>query len=106
MYVLVVHLLALSVNHYLGILKPLQYNAIMTSKRTTIVVVFLWIGPVVFFKTYFFVAADEGYWETGCTRDTFANDIKFRGMFSCLFFVPIVLMIVFYTHILVSSIRD
>lgn len=99
----VAHLLALSINHYLGILKPLKYNLMMTPRKTTIVVILLWIGPVILFKVCFFVIADDDYWETGCERETFMTDIKFRAFFSCLFFIPIIMMIFFYTHILVSK---
>ncbi|XP_019766012.2 adenosine receptor A2b-like [Dendroctonus ponderosae] len=43
----VVHLLALSLNHYIGILKPLHYNSIVTSRKVSAVIWVLWLVPFV-----------------------------------------------------------
>lgn len=96
----VMHLLALSINHYLGILKPLHYISIMTTKKTTVTVVLLWIIPIAFIKIYFFAASEEDFWTIGCLSLSFLAEITFRLVFSSLFFVPLVLMVFFYTHIL------
>ncbi|XP_031346455.1 beta-2 adrenergic receptor-like [Photinus pyralis] len=96
----VMHLLALSINHYLGILKPLHYISIMTTRKTTITVILLWIIPIAFIKTYFFTVSDDDFWEVGCVTLSFLSEIKFRIVFSSLFFVPLILMIFCYTHIL------
>ncbi|XP_018327240.1 trace amine-associated receptor 6-like isoform X1 [Agrilus planipennis] len=93
----VVHLLALSVNHYLGILKPLHYPSIMTSGKTSIVVMFLWIVPILFIATYFLVYK---YYEN-CHTITFMTSLNFRMFFASLFIIPLILMIFCYTHILI-----
>lgn len=96
----VMHLLALSINHYLGILKPLHYMSIMTTRKTTITVILLWIIPIAFIKTYFFSVSDDEFWTIGCASLSFLSEIKFRLVFSSLFFVPLILMVFCYTHIL------
>ncbi|XP_044733580.1 myrosinase 1-like [Chrysoperla carnea] len=49
----VLHLLALTGNHYLGILKPLQYSSLMTGRNTKIMLLFLWLVPNTFYFVYF-----------------------------------------------------
>ncbi|KAJ8969933.1 hypothetical protein NQ314_001514 [Rhamnusium bicolor] len=43
----VLHLLALSLNHYIGIMKPLHYNSIVTKRKVSIAIAFLWICPII-----------------------------------------------------------
>lgn len=59
--VTVVHLLALSINHYIGIIRPLHYAAIMTKRTVTICIAAMWIGPNVAILTSFSIIADQGF---------------------------------------------
>lgn len=96
----VVHLLTLSINHYMGILKPLRYISIMTTRKVTITVILLWIIPFLLHLIYFLMVPDQTYWFQ-CDGLTFMNEVQFRYTFTMLFFIPIVLMIFCYTHILI-----
>lgn len=96
----VVHLLTLSINHYLGILKPLRYISMMTTTKITVIVVLLWIVPFLLILTYFLTVPDQDYW-TDCENSAFMNEVTFRYRFTLLFFVPLILMIFCYTHILI-----
>ncbi|KAL1494969.1 hypothetical protein ABEB36_010468 [Hypothenemus hampei] len=104
--VTVVHLLALSLNHYIGILKPLHYNSIVTSKKVSTVIWMLWLVPfftVVGICTAFDV---EGTFWNNLRRNTnedaeFMSTFSFRITYSSLFFIPILIMVVCYTHILI-----
>lgn len=92
----VLHLLTLSINHWLGILKPMHYISIMTTRKTSIIIFFLWLLPMVFFNCYFYSHNSN---TIGCDID-FISKFNFRIIFSFLFFIPLTLMVVFYTHIL------
>ncbi|XP_065161166.1 trace amine-associated receptor 4-like [Atheta coriaria] len=94
----VFHLLALSINHWLGILKPLHYTTIVTSKKITIVTVMLWVVPIAFFMTYFLT--ERNFWQTCPITDNSFDKVKFRIVFISFFVVPLIMMIYFYSHIL------
>lgn len=96
----VVHLLTLSIHHYLGILKPLRYISMMTTKKITIIVLLLWIVPFLLILTYFLTVPDQDYW-LDCDNPSFMSEVTFRYSFTLLFFVPLILMIFCYTHILI-----
>lgn len=94
----VFHLLALSLNHYLGIVKPLHYISIMTTKRTVITITILWILPPFLLLSYF-LYSDTEVW-TKCEPTCFLKRFPFRLVFALLFFIPLVMMAFCYTHIL------
>lgn len=64
------HLVALGVNHYLGIVKPLHYLTIMTHRITTLIIIILWTLPLVFFFTYFSVIEKQGFQSSDCGTHT------------------------------------
>lgn len=47
------HLLALSCNHYMGILKPLHHHTLITTKKVFVLLILLWVVPSVFISIYF-----------------------------------------------------
>ena len=92
------HLLALALNHYIGILRPLHYTRLVTRGRVLIAVPVLWVAPVVFFLVYF--AAVDAF--TSCTSPpVFIAYHTFREVVAALFFVPLACMVVAYTHIFI-----
>ncbi|XP_066581685.1 adenosine receptor A3-like [Prorops nasuta] len=97
--VTVSHLMALAVNHYIGILKPLQYLSIMTHRSTTFLIILLWLFPLTFFVVYFSLIENEGFRSKECKINTFLYFKKFRIIFSCFFFGPLFIMACIYVHI-------
>lgn len=95
----VFHLMALAVNHYLGILKPLHYLSILTYRNTTILLVLLWVLPISFFALYFNLIENDGFQSEGCKNYEFLLHKQFRMLFSSLFFGPFAAMICIYVHI-------
>ena len=92
------HLLALAMNHYIGILRPLHYTRLVTRGRVLLAVPVLWVAPVVFFLVYF--AAVDAF--TSCTTPPmFIAYRTFRQVVAALFFVPLACMVVAYTHIFI-----
>lgn len=106
--VTVTHLLALSLNHYIGILKPLHYNSIVTRRKVTAVTIVLWIFPTVFVIFLFTSQAEESYWndifanETEMdNKTTFIDTFQFRMSYSAYFIVSLFMMALCYIHILI-----
>lgn len=108
----VTHLLALSLNHYIGILKPLHYNSIVTRRKVTAVTILLWVFPTIYVIFLFVYYADAKYWYDNFSyliidspvdnnRTTFIDTFRFRMSLSAYFLVSILLMAVCYVHILV-----
>ncbi|GAB1863998.1 Trace amine-associated receptor 4-like [Camponotus japonicus] len=95
----VFHLMALAVNHYLGILRPLHYLSILTYKNTTILLILLWVLPISFFAVYFNLVEGDGFQSKECKKSAFLSHKKFRMLFSSLFFGPFGLMVCIYIHI-------
>ncbi|KAG5887521.1 hypothetical protein JTB14_022133 [Gonioctena quinquepunctata] len=101
----VLHLLALSFNHYIGIMKPLHYNVIVTKRKVSAVIATLWVVPVVM---VIILSTAENNWKliesinhNTCTIEIFTT-FAVRLSYSTFFFCPIVLMVFCYTHILIA----
>ncbi|RLU18879.1 hypothetical protein DMN91_009237, partial [Ooceraea biroi] len=76
----VFHLMALAINHYLGILKPLHYLSIMTYRNTTVLLVLLWVLPISFFTLYFNLIKDDGFQSEECKKITAGSTIRGRSL--------------------------
>lgn len=100
----VFHLLSLCLNHYISILKPLHYNAICTERKVTCLIVFLWICPIHIVILLFTWDMGFQFWDylqfKSFDYDSKVNTRFFRVGYSSLFFVPMILMSLVYTHIL------
>ncbi|GIY16193.1 hypothetical protein CDAR_596361 [Caerostris darwini] len=101
MVVAVFHLLALAINHYIGILRPLHYAATVTRGTVAWAIACMWIVPVAFFLAYFSLVPDDGFRSSYCSNYDFLLHIPFRVTVSTLFFVPLILMSVMYIHMFV-----
>ncbi|XP_077553385.1 adenosine receptor A3-like [Haemaphysalis longicornis] len=96
----VFHLLALAVNHYIGILRPLHYAATVTRRTVWLSTAAMWLLPLFFFLLYFSSVPGQGFQTVNCRYD-FILWSTFRVTLSGLFFVPLVLMCFIYTHIFI-----
>lgn len=92
----VMHLLALSINHHLGIWKPLHFHSVKTSKKVAVSIAILWISSPIFFICYPLVTSSE-FW--GLYSNMFIK-FSFRITIAFLFFVPLLIMSALYFHIL------
>ncbi|XP_055340420.1 5-hydroxytryptamine receptor 1F-like [Paramacrobiotus metropolitanus] len=93
------HFMALAINHWMGITKPLHYASRMTRQNAAICIAVMWILPDVIFFIYFVSIPDEGFRSPYCQRDDFAHKFAFRFFVSALFFAPLILMSVVYFHV-------
>ncbi|XP_076352092.1 melanocyte-stimulating hormone receptor-like [Tachypleus tridentatus] len=96
----VYHLLALTVNHYVGIVRPLHYAATVTRRAVAATVTGIWVGSLSFFCLYFSLVRNQGFRSPYCSVNTFYQLSTFRTIVSTLFFLPLVIMTVIYSHIL------
>lgn len=99
--VAVLHLLALAINHYIGILRPLHYAAIVTKRTVFWVIGAIWLLPNIFFFAYFSLVPEDGFQSPYCSKYDFLIRIPFRAIFSMLFFLPLICMSVMYSHMFV-----
>ncbi|KAF8763763.1 Beta-4C adrenergic receptor like protein [Argiope bruennichi] len=102
MVVAVFHLLALAINHYIGILRPLHYAATVTRGTVAWAITCMWIFPVVFFLAYFSLVPEDGFRSPYCSTYDFLLRIPFRLTVSTLFFVPLILMSIMYIHMFIT----
>ncbi|CAM1292201.1 Uncharacterised protein g357 [Pycnogonum litorale] len=95
----VLHLLALAINHYVGILRPLHYASVVTRRKAFVVIAFIWILPFLYVFSYFSSISDQGFRSTDCMRYDFLTFRTFRIVFSLIFFLPLFVMAFIYCHI-------
>ncbi|CAG9862153.1 unnamed protein product [Phyllotreta striolata] len=96
----VLHLLALSFNHYVGIMKPLHYNVIVTKRKVAVTIAVLWLVPSTLVVALSAVEKHGRLFDEASSLNIFSKFASRLG-YSSLFFVPIVLMVTCYAHILV-----
>ncbi|XP_035217098.1 adrenocorticotropic hormone receptor-like [Stegodyphus dumicola] len=99
--VAVLHLLALAINHYVGILRPLHYASTVTRRTVMWAMAAMWILPVVVFLAYFSLVPNDGFRSFQCSSYDFLLRIPFRVTVSVLFFVPLILMSIMYVHMFI-----
>jgi len=97
--VTVSHLLALGINHWIGIIRPLQYAATMTRRTAWIVIILSWTCPIIMLFIYFSSMQGKGYLSSQCRNQDFLRHRAFRAFFASCFFAPLLLMILIYLHI-------
>ncbi|XP_064458741.1 adenosine receptor A1-like [Ornithodoros turicata] len=96
----VLHLLALAINHYIGILRPLHYAATVTKRTVGLAIASMWLLPLAFFFIYFCSVPGQGFQSRDCLYD-FILCSPFRITLSGLFFFPLVMMTLIYGHIFI-----
>ncbi|XP_064079206.1 trace amine-associated receptor 4-like [Macrobrachium nipponense] len=94
------HLLALALNHYIGILKPLHYAATITPQVLKCIIAILWLIPLIGMFVGFSVVPNQGYQSKDCMKNDFYHTgLTFRIIWTCIFFGPTFVIIVVYSHI-------
>ncbi|KAI6187245.1 G-PROTEIN-RECEP-F1-2 domain-containing protein [Aphelenchoides besseyi] len=96
------HILALALNQFIGILFPLKYKSIVTTRRLRCLILLLWILPIVFVSTWFLSMPEGGLRHPSCRIRSFYNRLPFRLSVFVLFIVPLFGTYIFYAIILSS----
>ncbi|CAL4204579.1 unnamed protein product, partial [Meganyctiphanes norvegica] len=96
----VLHLLVIALNHYLGTLRPLHYNSIMTPAKLKILIALLWTLPFSGLYISFGSVPGQGYQSPHCSNCHFyINGITFRIVWAVLIFLPMIVIALVYAHI-------
>ncbi|XP_020910028.1 octopamine receptor-like [Exaiptasia diaphana] len=95
-------LAAVSMDRYIAIIKPLNYKLIMTPRTVTFMIVYVWVQsiscallPIMGWSRYTFIMN-----ESICTGDWGYSIPYTMFIFGACFFVPLLVMIYSYYHIL------
>ncbi|XP_022704223.1 melanocortin receptor 3-like isoform X2 [Varroa jacobsoni] len=99
------HLLALAINHYVGILRPLHYASTITRRRLTLVIVALWVIPFVTYALIILNHPENDFRHLHCNYE-FMTHLPYRVTVSSLFFAPLVIMTILYIHIFITVKRN
>ena len=96
------HLMALAINHWIGIVRPLQYEATMTRGTALRVIVISWIAPILIILLYFASIEGQGFQSPNCVNFNFVLQfLTFRIIFASFFFALLAIMIFIYWHIFI-----
>ncbi|CAG7825904.1 unnamed protein product [Allacma fusca] len=93
------HLLLIAATHYIGIVKPLEYERIVTKGRIKICVIICWLFPMTFVFTWFSVFSGRGFRSNECTEVAFMNELPWRAAYSVFFLCPFLAIVIIYARI-------
>jgi melanocortin 2 receptor len=79
MITVVLHLLALAVNQYVGIVQPWHCTQPITVRRAYVLIVLLWLAPAGVLHTYFAAVPGVAY------RSAYCSQLRFFGVSRCAF---------------------
>lgn len=96
----VLHLLALSLNHYASIADPLKHKLMMTSLRTKLITVVMWISPTATLLICFGSVPGQLFQSEYCRVNRFYFESIFRATIFIFFYAPMLTMLVVYGKIL------
>ncbi|VDP43019.1 unnamed protein product [Soboliphyme baturini] len=97
------HLLALSVNHYIVVSQPFLHHKILSTRNTLTVIVLLWVIPPVALLLCFASIENQGFRSPDgkCTDVDFFHKLEFRLTISIIILLFIVMMSLLYIAVLV-----
>ena len=101
----VLHLLALALNHYAGILRPLHYPAQMTPELSAWMIGALWLLPTAAFFLFFSAVPGQAFLSHECRNVAFFGRINFRLVVFAFIVLPLFLMSFIYIHIFCVILR-
>ncbi|CAG7828464.1 unnamed protein product [Allacma fusca] len=95
----VAHLLLIAITHWIGVVKPLKYEVIVTRNKLKIYLLVCWLLPVSFVFIWFLVIPGQGFQSEHCKDYDFLKQIPWRSAYSAFYFLPFVILVVIYTRI-------
>uniref|UniRef100_A0A914P632 G-protein coupled receptors family 1 profile domain-containing protein n=1 Tax=Panagrolaimus davidi TaxID=227884 RepID=A0A914P632_9BILA len=98
------HILALTLHQFVGIVYPLRYKTILTTKRQRILIFILWIVPVIFIFTWFIAIPNDGFRHPTC-KLTFYRRLPFRFCVFASFMIPLFATFALYGYILFTLLK-
>uniref|UniRef100_A0AC34F3J1 G-protein coupled receptors family 1 profile domain-containing protein n=1 Tax=Panagrolaimus sp. ES5 TaxID=591445 RepID=A0AC34F3J1_9BILA len=98
------HILALTLHQFVGIVYPLRYKLILTTKRQRILIFILWIVPLIFIFTWFIAIPNDGFRHPTCQL-TFYRRLPFRFCVFISFMIPLFATFALYGYILFTLLK-
>ncbi|KAI6175599.1 G-PROTEIN-RECEP-F1-2 domain-containing protein [Aphelenchoides bicaudatus] len=89
------HILALALNQFIGIVHPIRYKIMLTTRRLRVLIFLLWLLPVFFVGSWYVMQPGDGFWHPQC-KQRFYNRLPFRLSVFIAFIVP--LLITFFLY--------
>ncbi|GMR45470.1 hypothetical protein PMAYCL1PPCAC_15665, partial [Pristionchus mayeri] len=94
------HLFALAINQFIGTMWPLKYKMIVTSRRLRSLVFLLWIVPIIFTGSWFFLIPGDGFRHPKCNFVFYNRFAPFRITIFIVFMLPLLATLFIYAIIL------
>lgn len=98
----VFHLLALAMNHFLGIVYPMQHKALLDARIKATVLSFIWLVPPILLFCLSIFVPDEGFRSPECIDINFIRGFEFRNVICAIIFIPMLITFGFYFAIVTS----
>uniref|UniRef100_A0A914Y508 G-protein coupled receptors family 1 profile domain-containing protein n=1 Tax=Panagrolaimus superbus TaxID=310955 RepID=A0A914Y508_9BILA len=99
------HICALTILQFVGIVYPLQYKAILTAKRQRLLIFLLWAVPLAFIFIWFIATPNDGLRHPNC-KLTFYGQLPFRLSVFVSFIVPLLATFALYGNILFTLLKE
>uniref|UniRef100_A0A0N5A3W3 G_PROTEIN_RECEP_F1_2 domain-containing protein n=1 Tax=Parastrongyloides trichosuri TaxID=131310 RepID=A0A0N5A3W3_PARTI len=99
MFTSVLHLLALASGQFIGIVWPIQYKWILSSKRINSAIAFMYVFPLIIISLIFYIFMEDEPPARACAYKSYAQ-LPFRALIFGLFIIPLIGTFILYTAIL------
>uniref|UniRef100_A0A914E9Z5 G-protein coupled receptors family 1 profile domain-containing protein n=1 Tax=Acrobeloides nanus TaxID=290746 RepID=A0A914E9Z5_9BILA len=93
------HILALAIHHFVGILHPLDYKRYFTTSRQRFSIILFWIFPLFYVLIWFIVFPNDGFRNPACVFRFYYRQ-PFRFCIFISFLIPLLVTFVVYIMIL------
>ncbi|KAI1726335.1 7 transmembrane receptor (rhodopsin family) domain-containing protein [Ditylenchus destructor] len=98
------HILALAINQFIGIVYPLKYKMIVTTRRVRVLILILWLLPIIAVGTWFVSIPNDGFRHPRCTH-RFYSRFPFRLSVFTSFIIPLFITFGLYALILATLLK-
>ncbi|TMS39884.1 hypothetical protein L596_006342 [Steinernema carpocapsae] len=98
------HIFALAVNQFVGIMWPLRYKMMITTRRIRCLILALWVGPLLFLFAWFIALPNDGLRHPKCYFN-FYSKLPFRLTIFLFFIIPLLATYALYVIILSTLLK-
>jgi hypothetical protein len=94
-------LMAVSIDRYIGVTRPLNYGSIMTIKRTIYLIIIVWALSILTSVVPLFGLTDQGQNSHHGSETCEVNKNTFYTIFSSLisFYIPVIILLILYSRV-------
>jgi hypothetical protein len=94
-------LMAVSIDRYIGVTRPLNYSSIMTTRRTIYLIIIVWTVSILTSVVPLFGLTDQGQNSHHGSETCEVNKNTFYTIFSSLisFYIPVIILLILYSRV-------